>query len=296
MNITPETMDALFFSFNALMQKGLGTAWTGWNKFASVIHSSTGIEKYPSTVIGSGMREWVGERVVNAVKGKLLEVRNKDFEHTVGVSRNDIEDDMIGFYYALFTDLGIEAGSLWGKLATEALCKAGKWADGADFFSASRKIEKVPVNNVVAGALTMVNYETARAQMMSFRKADGSPLGLVPDTLMVGPELEGVAKRILATDLVAEGSATVSNIHKDECAIEVNPYMTGENGKKWVLLCTSRGFKPVAVQKRKEGALQRWDKDSDDCVKSKNQNEYGLHYRGAAVATSPYLVIGGNLG
>ena len=296
MNITPETMDALFFSFNALMQKGLGTAWTGWNKFASVIHSSTGIEKYPSTVIGSGMREWVGERVVNAVKGKLLEVRNKDFEHTVGVSRNDIEDDMIGFYNALFTDLGIEAGSLWGKLATEALCKAGKWADGADFFSASRKIEKVPVNNVVAGALTMVNYETARAQMMSFRKADGSPLGLVPDTLMVGPELEGVAKRILATDLVAEGSATVSNIHKDECAIEVNPYMTGENGKKWFLLCTSRGFKPVAVQKRKEGALQRWDKDSDDCVKSKNQNEYGLHYRGAAVATSPYLVIGGNLG
>lgn len=295
MNITPETMDSLFFAFNALMQKGLGTAWTGWNKFATTVNSSTGIEKYPSTVIGSGMREWVGERVVNAVKGKLLEVRNKDFEHTVGVSRNDIEDDMIGFYNALFTDLGIEAGSLWGRLATEALCKAGKWADGADFFSASRKIEKTSVNNVVAGALTMANYETARAQMMAFCKADGSPLGLVPDTLMVGPALEGTAKRLLATDLIAESNTTVSNIHKDECAVEVNPYMTGTHANKWFLLCTSRGFKPVAVQKRKEGALQRWDKDSDDCVKSKNQNEYGLHYRGAAVATSPYLVIGGNL-
>lgn len=296
MELTPHNMDSLFFAFNALMQKGLGTSWTGWNKFASVVHSSTGIEKYPSTVIGSGMREWVGERVVNAVKGKLLEVRNKDFEHTVGVSRNDIEDDMIGFYNALFTDLGIEAGALWGKLATEALCKAGKWADGADFFSASRKIEKTGVNNVVAGALTMANYETARAQMMAFSKADGSPLGLVPDTLMVGPALEGTAKRLLATDLIADGSTTVSNIHKDECVVEVNPYMTGAHANKWFLLCTSRGFKPVAVQKRKEGALQRWDKDSDDCVKSKNQNEYGLHYRGAAVATSPYLVIGGNLG
>lgn len=295
MELTPHNMDSLFFAFNALMQKGLGTSWTGWNKFASVVHSSTGIEKYPSTVIGSGMREWVGERVVNAVKGKLLEVRNKDFEHTVGVSRNDIEDDMIGFYNALFTDLGIEAGALWGKLATEALCKAGKWADGADFFSASRKIEKTSVNNVVAGALTMANYETARAQMMAFSKADGSPLGLVPDTLMVGPALEGTAKRLLATDLIAEGNTTVSNIHKDECVVEVNPYMTGTHANKWFLLCTSRGFKPVAVQKRKEGALQRWDKDSDDCVKSKNQNEYGLHYRGAAVATSPYLVIGGNL-
>lgn len=296
MNITPETMDALFFSFNALMQKGLGTAWTGWNKFATTVNSSTGIEKYPSTIIGGGMREWVGERVVNAVKGKLLEVRNKDFENTIGVSRNDIEDDQIGFYSALFTELGIDAGCLWGKLATEALCKSGKWADGANFFSAARKIEKAAVNNVVAGELTTANYEAARAQMMGFRKADGSPLGLVPDTLMVGPELEGIAKRILATDLVAEGSATVSNIHKDECAIEVNPYMTGEDGKKWFLLCTSRGFKPVAVQKRKEGALQRWDKDSDECVKRDNRNEYGLHYRGAAVAASPYLVIGGNLG
>ena len=88
--------------------------------------------------------------------------------------------------------------------------------------------------------------------------------------------------------LLDEENGIVHLLFKDD--------MTGENGKKWFLLCTSRGFKPVAVQKRKEGALQRWDKDSDDCVKSRNQNEYGLHYRGVAVATSPYLVIGGNLG
>ena len=55
MELTPHNMDSLFFAFNALMQKGLGTAWTGWNKFASVIHSSTGIEKYPSTVIGQNI-------------------------------------------------------------------------------------------------------------------------------------------------------------------------------------------------------------------------------------------------
>ncbi|MBR4665240.1 MAG: hypothetical protein IKO93_15345, partial [Lentisphaeria bacterium] len=46
----------------------------------------------------------------------------------------------------------------------------------------------------------------------------------------------------------------------------------------------------------KTGALQRWDKDSDPCVKDHNRCEYGLHYRGAAALVAPQLIIGGNLG
>ena len=75
----------------------------------------------------------------------------------------------------------------------------------------------------------------------------------------------------------------------------VNPYLVGDNAGKWFLMCTKRGIKPVAVQKRKVGALTRWDKDSDPCVKDENRCDYGVHYRGAAVAVAPQLVVGGNL-
>ena len=296
MDINSENLNTLFYSFNALLQKGLAQAWNEWEKYCSVINSATALEKYPLTIISGGMREWVGPRFINAVSGKLLEVRNRDFEATQGVSRNDIEDDNIGFYSALFTEMGINAGALWPRLSVEALCSAGKWADGGDFFTASRKIGKATINNVVAGALSVSNYETARSQMMGFLQADGkTPIGLVPDTLMVGPSNEKTARQILKADLVAEGGTAVTNVHRDEAEIIVNPYLVGSDAGKWFLMCTRRGIKPVAVQKRKVGPLVRWDKDSDPCVKDENRCDYGVHYRGAAVAVAPQLVIGGNL-
>ena len=142
-------MRELFFAFNAYLQKGLGGGWDGWTKFCSVINSGTLIEKYPMTIIAGGMREWIGERVINQISGKLFEVVNRDYEHTEMVNRNDIEDDNLGFYQALFTEMGINAANLWPELAAKALTGTGKWADGVAFFSESRKIGKAVINNVV---------------------------------------------------------------------------------------------------------------------------------------------------
>jgi len=295
MDLNTDNMRNLFYSFNAYLQRGLGGGWTEWERFCSIINSSTAIEKYPMTIIQGAMREWVGPRLINEIEGKTFDVKNRDFEHTEGVNRNDIEDDNIGFYEALFTEMGINAANLWPELAAEALTGSGNWADGKPFFSASRKIGKAAINNVVSGALSVSTYETARSQMMQFRKADGTPIGLVPDLLMVGPALENTARRILKAELVAEGGNTVSNVHKDEAEVLVNPFLVGDNGNKWYLVCTRRGIKPVIVQKRKEGALQRWDKDTDPCVKDHNRCDYGLHYRGASAMVAPQLIVGGNL-
>ncbi len=295
MDLTAENMSKLFVTFNAYLQRGLGNSWQEWKKFCTEINSGSAIEKYPMTIIKGAMREWVGSRVINDIDGKTLDVTNRDFEHTEGVNRNDIEDDNIGFYSSIFTEMGISAGNLWPELVVQALTANGKWADDVPFFSSSRKIGKAKIDNVVPGTLTVDTYETARAQMMAFRKADGTALGLVPDTLMVGPTLEGVARRILKAEMVSENGTAVSNIHKDECEVLLNPYLTGEHANKWFLMNTRRGIKPVVVQKRKVGTLQRWDKDADPCVKDHNRNEYGLHYRGAAALVAPQLIIAGNL-
>lgn len=293
MELTAAKMNQLFIAYNALLQKGFEIAWTDWTKFCTVITSSTALERYPMTIIEGSMREWVGERVVNEIAGKTIDVKNRDFEYTQGVNRNDIEDDNIGFYQSLFTEMGYNAASLWPQLVADILKSPGKWADGNPFFG-NRKIGKATINNTIADALTAANYEAAREQMMNFHKADGkNPIGLIPDTLMVGPSLEKTVKRILKAEIVAEGGVAVSNINADECDILVNPYMTGALASKWYLMCTKRGVKPVIIQKRKEGALQRWDKDADECVKSKNRNEYGLHYRGEGALLVPQLIIEG---
>ena len=296
MNLNSETMRNLFYAFNAYLQRGLDGGWKDYTRYCGFVKSTARIEKYPQTILAGAMREWVGDRVINEVKGKVLEVVNKDYEHTEGVSRNDIEDDTIGFYESLFYEMGLNAANLWAELSTEALTGNGKWADEKAFFLADRKIGKAAINNIVSGELSAETYETAASQMMMFTKADGkTPLGLVPDLLVVGPALKNTAKRILKMEMVVENGVAVSNPNKDEADILVNPYLTGENSKKWFLMCTKRGIKPVVVQKRKEGTLQRWDKESDECVKEHNRNDYGIHYRGAAALVAPQLIVGGNL-
>ena len=290
MNITRDNLNSLFYAINANFNKGLAQVWPGFEKFSMVLNSSTLMEKYPMTLMTGAMREWIGERVVNEPSGNMVTVINRDFEHTEGISRNDIEDDTFGFFAPLFEAIGTEAGNLWGRLATEALTNPGKWADDAAFFG-SRKIGKATINNLVSGSLTVSNYETARSRMMSFKAADGvTPLGLVPNLLIVGTAIEAAAKRLIETDLVVENNATVSNIHKDEVEIVLDPFLTGND---WFLACTNRGLKPLAVQKRKVGSLQRWDRESDDCVKNSKRYEYGIDHRGAAAAICPHLIIKG---
>ena len=294
--LTREVMDALFTALNTSLNKGLEQSWNGYERWSNIIPSGAAAEKYPMTIVSGSMRKWVGDRVVNRLSGKVLTVLHDDFERTEGIGRNDIEDDSIGFYHAIFQSMGIDAGNHWARLATAALLDASaKWADGSAFYSSTRKLGgKAVYNNVVNEALSVSSYETARSQMMGFTDPSGqNPLGLVPDLLVVGSSLEKTAKKILSTTLVAENGAAVDNLHKDECEVQVNPFTPGV---QWFLVCTKRGIKPISVQKRKEGRLVRWDQDHDTCVKDKNENHYGIHYRGASVATCPVLVIGGNLG
>jgi len=296
MELTRAALEALFTGLNMSLNKGLTKSWTAYTTFANVTASSNAAEKYPIAIITGSMRKWIGMRVLNRLSGKSMTIHNEDYERTEAVRRNDIADDNIGYYSGLFEAMGIDAGNLWPVLATRALAAAGKWADNAAFFSATRKIGKSTINNIVNDALSATSYETARGQMMGFAGADGNPIGLIPDHIMVGPTLEKTANRLFKSSLIAEDGVAVDNPHKDECKVLVNPFLIGDDAAKWFLLCTSRGIQAVTVQKRQEGALQRWDQDHDVNVKNDNENHYGLHYRGAAAATCPYVVIGGNLG
>lgn len=291
--LNSEKLENLFIAINGNLNRGLSVADTDYLKWCNVLQSSTLTEEYPIMLLSGSMREWIGERVVHEISGEKLSVTNRDYEHTEKIPRNMIEDDQYSFFSQVFVEMGLNAGNLWSQLATDALCSPGNWADGKPFYG-SRKFGRATIdNNMGPLELTASNYESARRRMMGFMDAAGNSLRLVPDTIIVGPENEGAARLIFEAELIADGSnATVSNIHKNECRILVNTGMIGKYAKYWFLINTKRPVKPITVQKRKEGTLQRWDKDSDDCVRKWNQCEYGLHYRGAAFASLPQLIVG----
>ena len=61
--------------------------------------SSTGREEvYPRLDQMGGVREWLGDRIVQQLGTSQFTIRNRTFEQTIGVSRVDIEDDKYGMY------------------------------------------------------------------------------------------------------------------------------------------------------------------------------------------------------
>ena len=247
-----------------------------------------------------GIHEWVGQRVIEQLKLGKLTVVNRDFENTVTVSRNEIEDDQYGVYAPLIGMMGADAENLWKKLALEALLGNGDWADGNKFFCSGRVLKEaegdsaaITITNGVTTAFSKAAVETAIAAMRGWKLGGGEPAEVRPDVLLVGPSLEGAAKQVCEADLVSDGTATVSNVSTAKALkVRVSPLITGNN---WFVLGDKNGVKAVGVQKRKLPQLTRMDKDTDQEAFMSNNFLYGVHARGEGFLTLPFLAYQGGM-
>ncbi|WP_198321707.1 MULTISPECIES: Mu-like prophage major head subunit gpT family protein [Methylococcus] len=106
MQITPQTLKALQNGFNAAFLKGFNSAEAQWPLIAMEVSSQSALENYGWMKELPGMREWIGQRVIHNLEMIGYQIINKHWEHTVGVDRNDIEDDKLGLYSTRFSMQG----------------------------------------------------------------------------------------------------------------------------------------------------------------------------------------------
>jgi phage major head subunit gpT-like protein len=147
--------------------------------------------------------------------------------------------------------------------------------DGQYFFDADHKDGDSPVqSNVTAKTLTLTSYGAARAAIMSYKDDKGNSLNIIPNLLVVPPQLEGVALKILK----AETINNETNIYKDSAELLVVPQLS-ENPTQWFLMCTTKSVKPIIYQQRKKAELVSKDKTDDDNVFFQKQFIYGVDCR-----------------
>ena len=106
MMITADILRDLFTGFNASFAKGFGAPESQYKRIATVVPSKSASNTYGWLGKSPKFREWLGDRVIQNMAAHGYAIINKNFETTVGVDRNDIEDDNIGIYSALFEELG----------------------------------------------------------------------------------------------------------------------------------------------------------------------------------------------
>jgi len=128
--------------FKAAFQNGLGMAPSQHEKVATPVTSTTGKEEYGWLGQVPNLREWIGDRVVQNIGTHDYSIKNKTYEGTVSVKREHIDDDNLGVYGPLFTEMGRASGALKDQLVF-ALLKAGfdtACYDGQYFFDSDHPV------------------------------------------------------------------------------------------------------------------------------------------------------------
>jgi len=279
MIINSQNLRGIYIGFNTLFNKAFDEIKPLYERVATVTPSTADSETYAWLGDIPGMREWIGDREIQNLSGSDYTIKNKDFELTVGVPRNAIDDDKIGLYTPHIQMLG-QAAALHPDELVFGLLKEGfstKCYDDEPFFSGNHQIGKKTISNKGTAKLSLESYIAARAAIMSLTNSKGRPLNLVPNLLVVPPSLEGIALTITTSEFI-NGS---TNTMRGTAEAMVVPQLAGQDNA-WYLLCTIRPIKPLIYQKRKDAKFVGLTNETDPNVFFKKTYIYGADSRGNA--------------
>jgi phage major head subunit gpT-like protein len=156
MIINQQNLNSLFTGYNAAYKRGFEGAASHWNAVAMKVTSMTEKEIYTWLAQLPGFREWIGDRVIKGLATKGFEVTNRDFESTIAVPRNKIEDDLYGVYTPMIEEIGRAAASHPDQLVFELLGKGftERCHDGQYFFDTDH-----PMSNAEGEAISVANTD-----------------------------------------------------------------------------------------------------------------------------------------
>ncbi len=300
MVISQPVLNGLRVRFSNDYAKGYSIAKTWYEKVSSTVPSDGEANVYGWMAELPEMRKWVGERMVANIKEHVYQLPNDRYELTYAVNADKIKNDKLAIYALHFKQLG-DRTRKHPDLLMQAAMQNGQNVltyTGVPFFSTT-----IPIDPYQPGlgtyqnywssgmALNAANYEFVRSAMMNFRGESGTPLGIMPDLLVVPPQLEMIAKRILKSSMipaVSGASAPETNVLENSAEICVAPDLANQP-TRWYLLCTNRGILPFIYQLREASEFAMLTSATDPNVFMLNQYNFGSTVYDAAGYTLPFL-------
>ncbi len=106
MQVNPENLDLVYKGFKTVFTEAYMEAPKDADQVAMTVSSAAREETYAWLGNFPNMREWVGQRQVQALTASSFTIKNRLFENTVSVKRIDIADDKVGIYKPFFSEMG----------------------------------------------------------------------------------------------------------------------------------------------------------------------------------------------
>lgn len=291
---------SLYTGFKTTFNKTFAETEATWQKIATEVPSTKGTENYAWLGKFPKLRKWVGDKIIRQLEAHGYTLKNDDYESTIVIHRNEIEDgDLIGVP-AIFASMGEEAKNFPQDLVFEALTQGFKQKcyDGKPFYATNHPTgdekDKKTFSNLLTAKLSWASLAEAEAGfgeackiMQNLKDENGRSLKIVPDLLVVPPTLETTAKALITSSKFADGT---ENIYKGKVEVLVDAGLATDT--EWHLLSTKKVLKPIIFQSRKKPELvSQTNLDSDD-VFNRAEYKFGVEARGAAGYGLPHLAVG----
>lgn len=156
MEVNAAALAGIYTNFSTVFNKALTTIDPMHNLVAMTVPSTGKQVDYKWLGNIPQMREWIGDRQIKNLEAFSYAIKNKKYESTISVDRDDIDDDEIGVYTPIIQGLAHAAANHPSQLVF-SLLKNGfdqPCYDGQYFFDADHPVNGASVSNTGGGSGT----------------------------------------------------------------------------------------------------------------------------------------------
>lgn len=303
MELTQGNLSALRTKYSQIFQSTFLDQLVVWPKVAQLVTSTSESETHVWVDRIPQVRQWVGDRVIRNASLREYILTNLPFEQTEGLDEFKVKDNKINAFEPVVR-MQAAAAKKWpdnlifngttGILATGQNSSAVTY-DNVAFFSTAHPqnpdnaASSLQSNYYASGyPLNHTNFAAVRQGMRMLRGADGLPLLVNPNLLIVGPENEQQGKQILEAEWItptanfgAVGQAGASqNVLRGTADLLVVDDLSGNPA--WYLADWKKPVKPLLFQLREPAKFVMRVRPDDAPVFSRHEYQYGVMMRGNA--------------
>ena len=156
MIINQANLTNMYVALNTLFNAAFEGAPSFHEQIAMVVPSNGRANDYAFMLQFPMLREWIGDRQIKNLAAASFQIVNKDYEATVEVDRNDIEDDQLGIYNPIVAELGRAAKQHPDFLVAQLLREGfvNPCYDGKPFFAPDHPVGEGVQSNTGGGSGT----------------------------------------------------------------------------------------------------------------------------------------------
>ena len=322
--ITPSNFSVFITTANTMIREAYSSAPIDYPAYTTTVPTESTV--YEDGWIGRmpKMRVWYGPRVTNEPAPQTFQVTVLPYENTYGLDRFHMDDDKFGVYYPILIDLALQA-KRWPEFELRDLLEntgvqTGTRQNGLDGLSFFNTAHLIDIYNssagtysndftgggqsiggaTVGGALSATAFGTVAEYMMTYKAEDGERFGIVPNLMIIPPNLKAEAEYILKNQFSAPptwntwGSlgtqvGASDNIYR-RFGVDylVNHYLA--SATKWYLADTTKAVKPLRWIAREMPVFAPRVSETDFNVWAEHMYLWGCYGRGCPTWSYSWLM------